>query len=90
MRAFFLLSLALALPALTLGCKGPCRQLADKLCECRTNTIDRQQCQQEVALEADRAVITSEDDEVCAALLEGCDCNNVSTAEGKAACGLAR
>lgn len=94
MRVFFLTIFSViplfTVGAFSTGCRGPCRQLADKLCDCRTNTIDKQACQQEAAIEEGRATITSADDQICADLLDTCDCNAIDTLEGKQACGLAR
>ena len=72
------------------GCKGSCRQLAEKLCECTANTVEREQCLQGVSTRSSGAVLTAEDEATCEALIDQCDCNNIETAEGKRACGMAR
>jgi hypothetical protein len=72
------------------GCKGSCRQLAEKLCECEANTVDRERCLQNVSQRSSGAVVTADDEVACEALLDQCDCNNIDTAEGKRACGMAR
>ncbi len=72
------------------GCKGSCRQLAEKICECEPNTVDREQCIQTVSQRSAAATVTDQDAATCEALLEQCDCNTIDTAEGKRACGMAR
>ena len=87
--------LSLALLGLT-GCKGACRQLSEKLCDCDTNSVERELCVQRVA--NDQALVdpTSQDEDVCQARLDEkdpnkqCTCDNYQTDEGKVACGLAR
>ncbi len=75
------------------GCKGNCRQLSEKLCECQPTTLERQSCLSAVAQEEQRVQPSAHDEQVCGALLKakpGCDCHNTDTAEGMRACGLAR
>jgi len=72
------------------GCKGPCRQLAERLCTCLASTAAEDACLQNVANEDGRIGPTSQDNAVCAQLLYQCDCHTVNTVEGKVACGLAR
>lgn len=83
--------LSLALLGLT-GCKSACRQLSEKLCDCDTNSVERELCVQRVA--NDEALIepASGDEEKCDELLteDKCTCDNYQTDEGKVACGLAR
>ena len=79
----------LALFALT-GCKGNCRQLAEKLCDCQPNTSAKDACLEQVSSEESRVGTTAKDEQVCATLIDTCDCHTVNTAEGKRNCGLAR
>ncbi len=72
------------------GCKGACRELADKLCDCSTNSVEKELCLQRAAQEESRVEPEEKDEAVCEGLVEGCDCNNVETEAGKKACGLAR
>ena len=72
------------------GCKGSCRQLAEKLCECEPNTSDRESCLQRVSQRSSAVTVDANDEAVCETLIEGCDCNTIDTEEGKKACGLAR
>lgn len=82
---------AVALLGLT-ACKGNCRQLSEKMCECATNTPDRENCLASISREESRVTPTPDQEAVCASLIKdgGCDCHHVDTAEGKRACGLAR
>lgn len=87
-------TLALALVSSALfalaGCKGPCRELSEKLCECTTSTTSRDFCLQRVANEQARFEPTAEEEGECEARLEACDCHTIDTEQGKIACGLAR
>jgi hypothetical protein len=84
-----LVTAAFALFALT-GCKGSCRQLAEKLCDCQPNESAKSACLQQVSSEESRVGTTASDEKTCATLIDKCDCHTVATAEGKKACGLAR
>ena len=88
-RRFVLLGVALV-ALLAPGCKGSCRQLSEKLCDCQVTSTARTACLQRVASEDARIGPKSEDEAVCAGLLAGCDCHQIDTPEGKRACGLAR
>jgi len=75
------------------ACKGNCRQLSEKMCDCATNTPDRENCLSAISQEASRVAPTPDQEQVCGALLKatpGCDCHHVDTLEGKRACGMAR
>ena len=72
------------------GCKGDCRKLAEKLCDCAANTTEKNQCLTNAATEQGRVGTTPADETLCAQLYDGCDCHTVNTAQGKQACGLAR
>lgn len=86
MRAFALLfACCLAL----LGCKGPCRQLSEKLCECAINSVEKDNCLNRAQSQANSTTVSAEDEAVCTSLLEGCDCKKIDTPDGKVACGLA-
>jgi hypothetical protein len=88
MRSLFAAA-ALALFALT-GCKGSCRQLAEKLCDCQPNTTAKDACLQTVSSEESRVGTSAQNEQVCATLVDKCDCHTVNTTEGKRNCGLAR
>ena len=99
------LPLAIAVLGVTFvaGCdlvKNPCRRLAEKTCECASNTIEREECLREVSRRESGVDLTEADKDTCRALLPGCDCRNLdedsptatpeSIADAKRACGLAR
>lgn len=86
-----LVLLAAALVCLTLtGCKGSCRSLSERLCDCSANSVTKDACLQ-VASRAEASYPpTAEDEARCAELLKGCDCRLIDTPEGKKACGLSR
>jgi hypothetical protein len=91
MRRLFLTAALLCstLSGLT-GCKGACRELSEKLCDCSTNSVEKELCLQRAAQEESRVEPTEEDEVVCEERLEGCDCRRIETEEGKRACGLSR
>jgi hypothetical protein len=72
------------------GCKGACRELAEKLCDCAANSVERELCLRRAAQEENRVEPTAEDELVCEQKIAGCDCRQLETDEGKRACGLAR
>jgi hypothetical protein len=72
------------------GCKDNCRQLSEQLCQCAANTNDRNTCLNGVAQRAANTDVTSDDNSLCGALINNCDCHTVGTVQGKYACGLAR
>ena len=72
------------------ACKGSCRQLSEKLCQCSRNSLERDACMRRVSQEEGRIEVTPEHEAVCQGLLEGCDCNLIDTPAGKKACGLSR
>ncbi len=90
-RALRILTFSIAVSAATLwGCKSPCRQLSEKLCECSANTQEKEACIQQVSRSENTNEPTDADNQACQALLESCDCRLIDTPEGKRACGLAR
>jgi hypothetical protein len=72
------------------GCKGPCRQLSERLCECERSTFERENCLQDVSTKDGSATVTADDEAFCQSKLEVCDCNALDTVEGKRNCGLVR
>ena len=91
MRPLRILMALVALCALPLlGCKGNCRALSEKLCDCELNSVDRDSCLARASSQEGNTGPTPEEEDVCAQLLETCQCGNISTPEGKEACGLAR
>jgi hypothetical protein len=72
------------------GCKGKCRQLSEKLCECGENSAVRDRCNREASAAEGVNPPTDADEAFCASKINGCDCRVVDTAQGKVNCGLAR
>ena len=78
------------------SCKGPCRQLAERLCDCEPNTPSKESCLQRVQVSASLHEPTAEDEQTCEALLPRCQCRQLDSedpaerAEAKKACGMAR
>jgi phage-related protein len=100
-RSVALTLLSSALFALA-GCKSPCRQLSERLCDC-VEPFERDTCIRNVANEENGIETTDEQLEVCEQRLETCNfietdtteqrkatCARLQTDEGKQACGLAR
>jgi phage-related protein len=100
-RSVALTLLSSALFALA-GCKSPCRQLSERLCDC-VEPFERDTCVRNVATEENRLETTDAELEVCEQRLETCNfietdtteqrkatCARLQTDEGKQACGLAR
>jgi hypothetical protein len=99
-----LLTLALLATAASLGCRSPCRQLAEKLCDCEANTSLKEEClQQAQQQESSLGVpITEEEQSTCEGKLnpqdggQPCDCrkleapDSAARAQAKRDCGLAR
>ncbi|MGQ0505608.1 MAG: hypothetical protein ACT4TC_09835 [Myxococcaceae bacterium] len=88
MRPAALLTL-LVLAFTAAGCKSKCRQLSEKLCDCATNSIEKESCLRSASNDEGRVSVSDEANAQCAQLLPGCDCRAVNTPEGKVACGLA-
>ncbi|AKF79762.1 hypothetical protein SAMN05443572_1011047 [Myxococcus fulvus] len=88
----FLLATALLCATLSglAGCKGPCRELSEKLCDCSINSVEKEICLQNASREESRVEPTPEQEAVCETKLAGCDCKKIETAEGKRECGIAR
>ncbi|HEX8820042.1 MAG TPA: hypothetical protein VF794_08975 [Archangium sp.] len=94
-RSVALTLLSSALLALA-GCKSPCRELSERLCDC-VESFQRDTCIRSVANEENNIEPTDEELEVCEQRLTTCVdtqektvCERIETDEGKQACGLAR
>jgi hypothetical protein len=72
------------------GCKGNCRKLSERLCDCAANNTLKDVCLQRVAQEDGRITATAADEAHCSDLLKTCDCHTINTVQGKVNCGLAR
>lgn len=90
----FIFPVILAVALSLSGCKGPCRQLSEKLCECTATSVEKNNCLTNAGTKAGLYPPDAEQDAHCQDLLSvkdgGCDCLNTNTLEGKQACGLAR
>ncbi len=79
------------------GCKSPCRELSERLCDC-LQQFQRDTCIQQVVQRERSIEPTDAELEACEARLDTCTidpddrrtCDILLTDEGKAACGLAR
>lgn len=71
------------------GCDGPCRSLAERVCECEPNIRLRNACQQEIDANGNVRQPTSEEDDRCIELLETCTCQALER-QDFAACGLTK
>lgn len=79
------------------GCKSPCRELSERLCDC-VETFQRDTCIRTVATKETEIDVTDTELATCEEKLKSCTidandkttCNILLTDEGKQACGLAR
>ncbi len=89
--AFAVLSLALF--GLT-GCKGACRELSEKLCDCSTTSLEREVCIRRATNDEALVEPSAEDEAFCESKIEDCKCGeadfDIESTQGKMACGLAR
>jgi hypothetical protein len=83
------LLVALLVGALGAGCEGPCRALAQRICECEPNARTRASCVQEVESNGSVRQPTAEEQERCNELLDTCDCDALER-EDFVACGLTK
>jgi hypothetical protein len=88
--------LSLVLLSLT-GCKGACRELSEKLCDCSLTSAEKELCVRRASNDEALFEPTAEDEALCEQKLPGCDCKNIQNAStpedlqaAKEACGLAR
>ncbi len=72
------------------GCKGSCRRLAEKLCDCSLNSVDKDTCLRTASAAESSNPPQPADEMNCSALYDNCDCRLIDTPEGKVRCGLAR
>ena len=80
---------ALSLLALS-GCKNPCLELAQQICDCKSTSTLRDTCNQQASEQNGRVTVTADDEAVCKGLKDKCDCHTLDTLEGKLNCGMAR
>lgn len=97
MRRPVLLPLLLATLSVLAGCKGPCRELSERFCDC-VDRYQRTTCLANVSTRERNIEPTPEDEAACEQKLTTCTidpddrttCTILDTDEGKLACGLAR
>ena len=71
------------------GCKSPCRQLSEKLCECAGNSTDKNNCLALASTKEGANPANDVDNAYCTSLLPQCDCRLTDTTPGRVRCGLA-
>jgi hypothetical protein len=76
---------------LAVGCGDACLKLADQICNCQPDDASRSACQAQVRQQENVFPIRSEDQQRCQQALDSnaCDCQKLTTPEGRQACGLA-
>lgn len=72
------------------ACKSNCRRLSEKLCECSTNSRERDACIRRASSSESTYPVDEAQDAFCEAQLKTCNCHLVDTPEGKQRCGLSR
>lgn len=87
-RAFSVL-LGLSAIAAAYGCDGPCRSLAERICNCESYVRERAACIQEIDSNGNVRQPTEAEDDRCVALLDSCSCAALER-EDFAACGLTK
>jgi hypothetical protein len=96
MRRFALILALASSPAFLAGCKNPCRQLAEKLCDCEPNTSARESCLRDASSRDSKYSPTDEEQATCDGLIAHCRCEDLTSADSadranaKKNCGLAR
>lgn len=82
----FLVTLGLGLS----GCKGSCRQLSEKLCECAINSTEKAACVARAGSSEGSNPPSDAAAAFCQEHLQQCDCRLINTPEGKLRCGLSK
>jgi len=90
MRTLVSVMAVAALVVLAPGCKGACRQLSEKMCDCTVNSTDKNSCLTYASQDETAYPPTAADEQRCEELLPQCDCRLIDTPEGKVKCGLSR
>src|SRR5437764_2787675 len=73
------------------GCGDACLKLADQICNCQPDDASRSACQAQVREQEKVFPIRNADQQRCQQALDtnACDCQKLTTPEGRVACGLA-
>jgi hypothetical protein len=76
--------------SLATGCSDACIQLANQICDCQPDTNSESNCQQLAQASESVFPVRSQDQTFCQHQLDtnACDCNKLSTPEGRQGCGL--
>ena len=56
------------------ACEGPCRALAERVCDCSRSPREDLDCEQRISINANNREATEAEEEVCVALLDTCSC----------------
>lgn len=89
-RALRILACMLSLTAAA-GCGNACLTLASQICSCQPDDGTRAACNQRANDAQASFPIRPEDETYCQGLLNSnaCDCNKLTTPQGRANCGIA-
>lgn len=71
------------------GCDGPCRALAERICDCEFNARERAACIQEIDSNESVRPPTDEENERCSELMDSCTCDALENQEFDR-CGLTK
>jgi hypothetical protein len=73
------------------ACAGPCERLANIICNCEEDAIQRQSCIQQVTTDVGRIKFTESDNAYCTEKLDTCDDKCVALRSGnRQACGFVK
>jgi hypothetical protein len=91
-RMFRLLFIGAVFSMATLaGCAGPCENLANIICDCEEDPVQRQACRNQVTTDVGRIKFEDKDNQYCEQKLKTCDKECVALRRGdRAACGFVR
>lgn len=74
--------------ATLVACDGPCESLAEKICSCEPNEVEKRGCLEQVRVAMQRAATTAETN-ACSEALDTCDCEVLEREEYRL-CGLSK
>jgi|DewCreStandDraft_4_1066084.scaffolds.fasta_scaffold00303_29 hypothetical protein len=83
----FALALSMAFGS---GCGSPCKDLADKICDCMPTRLSQERCHTNVNAADSNTSISEEEEDRCQAILDSgrCTCEAIQAGD-VSACGLA-
>ena len=72
------------------GCGNACLQLADKICSCQPDDSTKATCQARAREQEGIFPVNKQQEQHCQQLIDSnaCDCQRLTTPEGRVACGL--